>query len=354
MDIMKRESREKSSKKTNSTIPRSHAAEYILTSLIAFAGTVIITRAFLQLTGYPQIGNSVLHIAHALWGGLLLIIAAYLPLAYANRWAFQASAVLGGIGIGLFIDEVGKFITQANDYFFPPALPLIYGFILLNILVYLYFRGPHSENPRSALYHALEGLQDLMDGDLDATKGAQIEAQLAIARRSKRAEIVSLANAISDYLQQESGHFSEAEPGFWKRITLWIDAAGLRIDRRVHRLMVTTALVGWLILVVGYISVIIRGGTNIEPQVLQWRVPLIGIQVAVGIFMVVAVFFWLSKREEQGLKFGVSGFLISLVALQLLYFYLSQFSAITATLLQLTILGVMFTYRRWYLSDIKG
>ncbi len=37
--------------------------------------TVIATRVYLELTGYPQLGNSVLHIAHALWGGLLLIIA---------------------------------------------------------------------------------------------------------------------------------------------------------------------------------------------------------------------------------------------------------------------------------------
>jgi divalent metal cation (Fe/Co/Zn/Cd) transporter len=37
-------------------------------------------------------------------------------------WAIQASALLSGIGIGLFINEVGKFITQTNDYFFPPAL----------------------------------------------------------------------------------------------------------------------------------------------------------------------------------------------------------------------------------------
>ena len=134
------------SKMIRSARRRNQAEGYILTSLVGFAASVVVTRAFLELTGYPQIGNSVLHIAHALWGGLFLIVAAYLPLIYANRWALQASAVLGGLGIGLFIDEIGKFITQANDYFFPPALSLIYGFVLLNVLVYLYFRRPHHEN----------------------------------------------------------------------------------------------------------------------------------------------------------------------------------------------------------------
>jgi hypothetical protein len=37
---------------------------------------VIVTRAFLQLTWFPQIGNSAPRIAHKLWGGLLLIVVA--------------------------------------------------------------------------------------------------------------------------------------------------------------------------------------------------------------------------------------------------------------------------------------
>lgn len=64
--------------------------------------------------------------------------------------------------------------------------------------------------------------------------------------------------------------------------------------------------------------------------------------------MTVATLLWLTGKEELGLKFGVSGFPISLVALQLPYFYISQFMAITATLLQLAILQVLFAYRRWY------
>jgi len=62
-------------KRIRSAVRRDHAENYMLTSLVAFAVTVIATRVYLELTGYPQLGNSVLHIAHALWGGLLLIIA---------------------------------------------------------------------------------------------------------------------------------------------------------------------------------------------------------------------------------------------------------------------------------------
>jgi hypothetical protein len=65
-------------------------------------------------------------VAHVLWGGLLLFVAVALPLSFVNRYALWVSSVLGRIGVGLFIDEVGKFITQGNDYFFPLAFPIIY------------------------------------------------------------------------------------------------------------------------------------------------------------------------------------------------------------------------------------
>jgi hypothetical protein len=334
-----------------SAVRRDHAGNYMLISLVAFAVTVIVTRVFLEMTGYPQIGNSVLHIAHALWGGLLLIIAAILPLAYVNHWAFQVSALLGGIGIGLFIDEVGKFITQTNDYFFPPALPLIYGFILLNVVLYIYIRRPHQEDPRNAMYHVLEGLQDALDGDLDTNEAARIEAQLAIARGSDRKEIVSLADAISAYLQQEKNHLSTAKPAFWKQISKQIDAFGQRLGRYTHRVIISGLMILWVIFVVGYIVMLIQGSTTIDHQVLQWRGVLIGVQVVIGILMVTALLTWLTGKEERGLNFAVGGFLLSLVALQTLYFYISQFSAISATLLQFLFLQILFAYRRWYLRN---
>ncbi len=112
-------------------VRRDSAERYLSVVLLSFAASVSLTRLFLSLTGYPQIGGGELHIAHALWGGLLLFIAALLPLIIANRWVFGTSATLAGIGVGLFIDEVGKFITQRNDYFYPAAAPIIYTFFLL-------------------------------------------------------------------------------------------------------------------------------------------------------------------------------------------------------------------------------
>lgn len=337
--------------KTRSPVRRDHARSYLLASLVSFALTVILTRVYLDTAGYPQLGNSVLHIAHALWGGLMLFVAAWLPLGFANRWAIQASAILGGVGIGLFIDEVGKFITQSNDYFFAPSLSLIYGFFLLCVFLYLLFRRSRQEDPRRAMYHALEGLQDVLDGDLDAAEAARIEAQLTVAERSDREEVVSLATALGHYLDQEKGRLPVAEPSLWKRTATRVEDFGLRLGRGVHRTAISAMLLLWLVLVIGYVIILVQGGPNLDAQVLQWRSVLMAIQAAVGLLMLGAVLAWFGGKEESGLKIAIAGFLLSLVALQLHYFYISQFAAIATTLLQFAFLQVLLAYRRWYLSD---
>lgn len=94
--------------------------------LVSAIMTILVTRVYLQLTGFPQIGGGVLHIAHMLWGGLLMLAALVLFASYLNFSTRLSASVLGGIGFGLFIDELGKFITADNDYFFQPTFALLY------------------------------------------------------------------------------------------------------------------------------------------------------------------------------------------------------------------------------------
>ena len=78
------------------------------TFLICAVLTILIVRTELYLTNYPQVGGHGLHIAHLLWGGLLMLIAQIILLAFVIPSARQVAAVLGGIGFGLFMDEVGQ------------------------------------------------------------------------------------------------------------------------------------------------------------------------------------------------------------------------------------------------------
>jgi hypothetical protein len=72
----------------------------------------------------------------------------------------------------------------------------------------------------------------------------------------------------------------------------------------------------------------------LDNQIIRWRGVLIFLQAIIGAFLLVAALAWISGNEESGLKIALYGFMISLVALQSLYFFLPQFQAITVTLIQ--------------------
>lgn len=129
----------------------SEGADSLELFLVAAVVALLAIRAFLALTGYPQIGGSTLHIAHMLWGGFLMLAALMLLIAFWNPGVRLLASLLGGVGFGTFIDELGKFITRDNDYFFQPTIALIYAiFVGLFLAVrILYSRRPLSEHERS-------------------------------------------------------------------------------------------------------------------------------------------------------------------------------------------------------------
>jgi hypothetical protein len=92
---------------------------------------VILIRIWLGLTGYPQIGGDGLHIAHMLFGGIGMLIALLMSLAFLGQRSRHIAAIVGGAGFGAFIDELGKFITSDNNYFYQPAIALIYVVFIL-------------------------------------------------------------------------------------------------------------------------------------------------------------------------------------------------------------------------------
>ena len=112
--------------------------------LISAVASVLLIRLYLSLTGYPHIGGAGLHIGHMLWGGLLMLVAIFISLGFLSRPAHEWAAVLGGIGFGAFVDELGKYLINDNNYFFQPTIALIY---VTFILIYLAIRGIYNYRP---------------------------------------------------------------------------------------------------------------------------------------------------------------------------------------------------------------
>lgn len=126
--------------------------------LVSAVATVLIIRLYLYLTGYPQVGGATLHIAHMLWGGLGMVIAFGFLLLFANPIWKPLAALLGGIGFGAFIDELGKFITQDNNYFFQPTAAIMYAVFIVLYFAARYFDRKRQPTEADHLYFAAQGL----------------------------------------------------------------------------------------------------------------------------------------------------------------------------------------------------
>ncbi len=143
------------------------AANLLELFLVTAVFSVLGIRFFLALTGYPSLSPGDLHIAHVLLGGVLMMIALVIALAFINKSAYYMVAVLGGFGFGAFIDELGKFITGDNDYFYEPTVALIYVvFVLLYLLVETVVKKSELSD-QEKLINVLELFKEVALEDLD-------------------------------------------------------------------------------------------------------------------------------------------------------------------------------------------
>ena len=135
--------------------------------MVTAAFSVLSIRFFLALTGYPSICPGNLHIAHVLLGGVLMMISLVISLGFINKFAYYLVAILGGFGFGAFIDELGKFITGDNDYFYRPTVALIYVIFILLYLVIENFVNKPRLSEQEKLINALELAKEVVLEDLD-------------------------------------------------------------------------------------------------------------------------------------------------------------------------------------------
>ena len=364
------------SSRFRSPVKRLGAEQHILVTLLAFALSVSLTRLFLALTGYPQIGGEVFHIAHALWGGLLLYIAALLPLVLANRWVYMVGAVLTGMGVGLFIDEVGKFITQANDYFFPLAAPIVYAFFLLSVGMYLRVRRPRERSVRGELFRALEALEEALEQDLDPEEKADLEEQLTfVMANSTQPHMALLARNLLDFIHSDSLQIVPRQMGLVERTMVRWRAFETRwLSRRKVKagIVLGLLLVGGIILVkMSFAARALQGalavpldpvaerslnlfqeifGTNVYVERGLFRYLVIALETLVSISMVLSAVLFTFGRERFATALANMGLLLALTGVNLLVFYYDQFSNIVIAGLQLILLVSIGYYRQRYLK----
>ena len=149
------------------------------TFLVCAVITILVIRTQLWLTNYPQLGGGGLHIAHLLYGGIFMVLAIGLLVTFLGRSPRFPAAVVGGVGFGFFIDELGKFITSDNNYFFEPAAALIYLIFIGLFLVTRSLQRRRGLSPAERLSNAIDLIGEAARHDFDANEKRRAQEFLA-------------------------------------------------------------------------------------------------------------------------------------------------------------------------------
>ena len=298
-------------------------------------------RFILRITGYPSLGGARFHIAHMLWGGLLMAAALLICLSFLGNRTRLLAALLGGVGFGTFIDEIGKFITRDNNYFYQPSISLIY---IMFVLIYLAFRDLQMRSGISReeyLVNAINDLEEAVINDLQPE-----ERERALGYLGAIAEKDDLTLRLAALIEEAS---VQPHPDGWlRRIRRYVVAGYEAVLARADRFGgLVTLFVLQLVVNAGTVAFIVarawsaeavanasgqQGGTFVIIPISD--VLLIVSTLVPSILVVIAVFA-LRRSRMRGLYLFRRAVLLSILFTEVFMFYRNQGAALVVLVFNL-------------------
>lgn len=306
---------------------------------MALAGiaTVLVTRAYLAATGYPRIGGGGIHIGHVVWGGLLMICALTVALVWAGGRARVWTALLGGVGTGLFVDEVGKYLTTTNDYFYRPAAAIIY-LVFAALLVAASFLGRDTVADGGDASQRLAGAAQIaasgLVGGLTSGERASAAQLLAGCPEQDRDAVLRLLELA---VVREPGRLTRLVA----RIRRWAEwVAGLRWAETVA---FTLLVLSRVIVAIIFVAQAIGG----EPHSTDaGAITASAITRSLGaVLVIVAVVLRLRGQTLTSYRLSRAAILLDLLITEIFNFHDSQFAAVSE-LPQLLLAFAFFSIRQ--------
>jgi hypothetical protein len=307
------------------------AVRHLVTFLVVTVATVLVTRFLLAASGYPQVGGGDLHVAHVLWGGLAMALAVVVLLSWVGPALRSLGAIVGGIGFGLFVDEIGKFVTSDNDYFYQPTAALIYAVVVVLVLLVEALHGRRAHHPAEYLAVATDrAVAGVAGGFTDAERD---EAR-ALVQRGRGEPGASEVAALVEAVPRDEVAVPDPVRGLVRRGSEWFAEA------MEHRWAVVAVLVAVMGGAAGSVAVGLRVLAR-DIDVVAWVG--VAILVAVGVTVACVVVGLLAARGDRraGAVWVRRGVLVSLLVTQLFAFRAVQWVAVAGLVVDLLVLAAL-------------
>ncbi len=313
-------------------VRRFDAGDLLDVFLVTAVATLLAIRFFLAATDYPQVSGAgnVLHIAHMLWGGVGMMAALVVVFAFQGHLWMLIAAAGGGAGFGTFIDELGKFITKDNNYFFRPTIAIIY---LIFVAMYLAFRSLGRIRRISDEERVVNALDLTKEAAMRDLRPREVNAALDLLAGCDPRDptVVALQNVL---LQTPAG--DDAAPGLAERVTAWVQRIYLRLITwrwfrvlfiGVFVLISLGALATALVRVAGLTLGELQGGWSAISSSELVAVGQLVSALAVGILTVIGVVRW-RNQPLAAFRWFARAVLVQIFLGQFFEFYEDQLGAI--------------------------
>jgi hypothetical protein len=295
-----------------------HTARDLQLFLVTAVATILIVRAVLAATGWPQLGGGKIHFAHLLWGGLGMLIALTLLMSMEGRLWKVLATLAAGIGFGLFIDELGKFITSDNDYFFRPTIAIIYVIFVVLLLVARTIARNVTVSQQAALVNAFDLAKEAVIRDMDQAE--RVEALALLARCDQADPIVRQLTAMVRGMEQA--------PVEGSRKILRLQARLADTYRRISgSSWFRVLVVGWYVaLALVALAYPVVAGTRFSELDFAQKGQLLS-AFATGVLVVVGIVRWRHSRLAA-YRWFERAILVTLFIYEFFAFYADQLTAV--------------------------
>jgi len=306
-------------------VQRQDASDNILLVMISAIFSLLSVRLYLTLAHFPRIGSGSWHVAHAVTGGTLMILSTLLSISFYGKKIRKIYLIIFGLGIGLFIDEIGKFISTGNDYLFQPALSFIYVFFIIIFLLYWYLSKDRSISSKKHLYRAIDKFEEAIESDLQTSEKLDIINNLNSAIKSNDPPQVFLAKHLKTIIQS----IDDLEDKRTKRIKLFWQKTRSLVYRLFKKklsltILIVVSFIYSLISVVDFVYLF--SDQSVITSNLFWIKTFS--DLFVSILFLSAIFIRLAKKTGLSLRLFQYGLLINIFLSQIFKFYFEQFQAL--------------------------
>lgn len=299
-------------------------------------------RAGLFVFDYPQIGSETLHIAHVLWGGLLMFFGLMCGMTLLNKEGRYMAAVLGGAGFGVFIDELGKFVTHDNNYFYQPTFALIYVIMMFLFLLLRTIERAIPPSPQEYLVNAMELVKDAVVHDLD-----QDEQEMALALLKK----ADLDEPLAKHLKQFIAKIEAIPPKPKTQWQSWMEKLKDTYRQVIVNPYFSQVVILYFALMAVFsliVSVLFVDATGFWIGGLRLSALAMTILVTVGSFLLYR------KRRREGYEWYRYAVIVAILFFQFFLMYFQPFIAIILLVIYLLTLVVLnYALMREELESVK-